>query len=110
MVFVHVPGPEVKLDGGIWNPTEVDTVKAIIAEVMREKVSRMKLNSTFVGVLSFYRGQVDRLNDALRIGDGYDVRAQTVDSFQGNEESSSWYRQCGRRCEEALGFLRIFVV
>ena len=80
--FVDVNGKETTLYNSKKNDEEADLVIKLLAYLKREGFA---LNKD-VGIITFYSGQVETINKKLRDAKLYDIVAQTVDGFQGDEK------------------------
>lgn len=88
VVFLNLPitkGVEQKFSGVICRPCEAEKVIDVLKEIIRKDQTR----SIRIGVMSFYKGQVECLNKILK--DTFPeetlkkIECSTVDSYQGKE-------------------------
>ena len=80
--FVDVKGKETTLYNSKRNDEEADLVIKLLAYLQREGFA---LNKD-VGIITFYSGQVETINRKLSDARLDDIKAQTVDGFQGDEK------------------------
>ena len=84
LCFINVDSREERIGTSFCNSREVDVVKKVFEKILNlpEEMSQFRLDTTEIGILSLYQGQVLRIRKTI-LGPAH---VSSVDGFQGREK------------------------
>ncbi len=103
--FINVEGKETKNAGEGYSFSNAVEADAIVAMVNHLHVKYHIDVTNQVGIITFYRGQVDLLNGKFK-GTFPDIKIQTVDGFQGGESDIIIISSVRANPEGVTGFVK----